>query len=232
MNKHVYTYSVYSTLIPLTFISLITSIITISMHMPFKAPDWHRHSTTALSYPTPLTNHNKSNQATFPSVKWAVDSLRDVNAKIRDRLHHAFTEDLHQLIYRIAKEEDINPNLIWSMIKVESAGSQTRYEPRVAINRAMADINLKPEDRQAMASSHGLMQIMGYNASQCNLSWKDLYQPELNIRCGLKLLKGWIRASTGKNARERLYNALAKYNGGYRPASMSYAYALKVLNGI
>lgn len=132
---------------------------------------------------------------------------------------------LETAINSLAKREGISANWLRHWVNQESGTGQTRFEPHVYKQRSKIDSHLPEIDRRAMASSHGPLQVMGYNAEFCGLNWRDLYDPFHGIECGLKHLKQWVKRHP-KDA-NRLFNGLASYNGGYggpeRDASREYA---------
>jgi len=121
----------------------------------------------------------------------------------------------HAIKYHAAKEE-VKESFIRAWVMRESSGldNATRYEPHVAKQRETIDRYLTPSQRSAMASSHGPLQVMGYNAKACGLRIADLYDPYKGIGCGIYHLKAWMRLHPRDG--ERLLKGLANYNGGYK----------------
>jgi len=90
----------------------------------------------------------------------------------------------------------------------------TRFEPSV-YSRIKADDDVT---RRALASSHGILQVMGYHAAEtCKgivRHWSELYQAQKGLRCGLKILNDCLgKASKIVDASERFTRALGCYNG-------------------
>ena len=137
------------------------------------------------------------------------------------------TKDLIQLV---AAENHINPVVIEAIIDIESEGKSDaiRFEPVV-----FSRINRRGSDEERMlASSHGLMQVMGYHAARtCGLkSWAELYEPIKNLRCGTTIIQGALRSSaSGKSGTPNLREALVRYNGIGERAEL---YANKVMERI
>jgi soluble lytic murein transglycosylase-like protein len=98
-------------------------------------------------------------------------------------------------------ESPLTP-LILAVIRVESKGNPKaiRFEPHL-----MAKHNWPKE----WAKSYGLMQIVyGYHKDTCGLTFPaQLFEPKINIRCGIKILQNCI---TKYNNLER---GLGCYNG-------------------
>lgn len=90
----------------------------------------------------------------------------------------------------------------------------TRFEPSVYA-RIKADDDVT---RRALASSHGILQVMGFHAAEtCKgivRHWSELYQAQKGLRCGLKILNDCLgRLKNITDASERFTKALGCYNG-------------------
>lgn len=140
------------------------------------------------------------------------------------------TAPTSEIIKIVAAENRINPILLQSIIDVESGGKNDaiRFEPAVygRINRRGSD------EERMLASSHGLMQVMGYHAEKtCGLkSWAELYNPTINIRCGARILLSSLQSSArGESRASNLRTALVRYNGVGEQAEK---YAGKVMERI
>ena len=116
-------------------------------------------------------------------------------------------EELERIATRFALHYDINPALIRAKITVES-----RWDPS-AISKAGAI---------------GLMQVMPANAKWCGLNVAELFVPEKNIECGVKLFNDDLKAVSG-NVVEALYRYNAGPKGVKYPPAESRAHARKVL---
>lgn len=146
------------------------------------------------------------------------------------RLGHNNTESTSQpglapLVTLKAKAVGLPPELVKALVEVESGWKvdAVRFEPKL--------MKGSTEEARAMASSHGLLQVLGSTAAQsCPTlkSWSELYDPAKNISCGVKILAE-AKAATGSTKK-----ALMAYNGGMRCASQSCpaaeAHAVKVLS--
>jgi len=62
---------------------------------------------------------------------------------------------------------------------------------------------------------------MGWWAPSFNISWSDLYDPQTNLEVSCAILKKALDRHKHKKPAERLYSALAEYNG-----STTYANAV------
>lgn len=126
--------------------------------------------------------------------------------------------DLQTIITDESSRAGVPGLITLAMAHVESSTSlnqfATRFEPST-YTRIKAD---NDTTRRALASSHGLLQVMGWHASTtCKgivRHWSELYQPVKNLRCGLKILNDCL----GKFAKitdpsERVTKALGCYNG-------------------
>lgn len=134
------------------------------------------------------------------------------------------TKPLEFLVETKAKEAGVNPELIKALIDVESSWNPNaiKFEPNI----------FKKTGNRMLSSSHGLMQILGLNATPRVCpginSWFTLYNPEQNLSCGIHILKTNI-LKTGS-----IYSALVAYNGGLGCTSKlcpsAIQYANKVMN--
>lgn len=136
---------------------------------------------------TALTEqHNFSDK--YEAQVWLVDMTGRLNKrapKIPD------TERLHVLrrVHAIATEFGLNPQLVLSVIDVES-----RFD-RFAISKAGA---------------RGLMQVMPFWREEIGEPTDNLFDVDTNLRYGCAILKIYLAKE-----RERLAPALARYNGSY-----------------
>lgn len=85
---------------------------------------------------------------------------------------------------------------------------------------------LSPNERRAMASSHGPLHTMGFNAQpRCGVHWHQLYDMRTGTRCGAKILKAeWERFAHVKEKKTRLFLTFRAYNGDIQdPRTEAYA---------
>lgn len=118
-----------------------------------------------------------------------------------------------EIIRRVSDEMGVNPVITKAIAMRESRlePDAIRFEPKV-----FSRLKVGSEDqRRMLASSHGVMQIMGFNQDICGLkSWAELYDPAVNVRCALYILKKNAQeARSIKNPAARLREALRRYNG-------------------
>lgn len=115
---------------------------------------------------------------------------------------------VEQIAEREALRAQLNPAIIRAVMHVESRGKQYAESPVGAI---------------------GLLQIMPANAKRCGLAhWSKLYEPEANVRCGVRILSEEMKTYND------VFKALVAYNGGPRAVKTalpeSVRYAQNVLN--
>lgn len=110
--------------------------------------------------------------------------------------------DAMALAEREALRHGINPSLVRALMRVESGNKENALSPKGAI---------------------GLLQIMPANAPWCGLrNAKDLWEPEHNIRCGVKILAESLKARRGD-----VTEALMVYNGGTYAVKNRYPESVK-----
>jgi len=97
--------------------------------------------------------------------------------------------EIQQIAYDVAISYDIDPQLIFAMIQVESSWRETVVSPKGAV---------------------GYMQLMPETAKEyCGLETHELYDGAKNIGCGVKYLRHLID-KTGN-----ITTAVQSYNAGY-----------------
>ena len=114
--------------------------------------------------------------------------------------------------------------LLRAMIRVESGYNPraTRTEPHLLRGKDLESV--------AMASSHGLTQMLGSTAKHLGMDWRELYDPLQSIRAGMNYLEYCLRSE-----HDNVRLALSCYNQGprkskktpYSPAAELHA--MKVL---
>jgi soluble lytic murein transglycosylase-like protein len=129
---------------------------------------------------------------------------------------------IKELVRTFSRNHGINPELVAGVIYTESRGNPTafRYEPRYFDRYIKAkklqgyvpySIN-EDSERNARATSWGLMQIMGETARERGFmreSLVDLADPEINLDFGCAYLRDLIDAHGGDTIL-----ALYHYNAG------------------
>lgn len=116
---------------------------------------------------------------------------------------------IQELISDLAQRREIPVPLARAIAEVESAGGKYVYRFEPALYAQMSDMKVSDSERRALASSHGVMHVLGRNAKLCGISWPQLYVPRLGIDCGLKILSDCLTRNKGNFDR-----ALICYNGG------------------
>lgn len=97
------------------------------------------------------------------------------------------TNQIKQMIVRIAKEEGLDPNLALAVAKQESG-----FNPKA----------------RSGAGAAGLFQLMPFHWKNMGIA-NDPYNPEMNAKAGIRLLKSFIKANNGD-----VSLGLAAYNAG------------------
>ena len=120
---------------------------------------------------------------------------------------------LKELLNTIPPQYGISPLLMAAIVERESGGKANaiRFEPG-QMSRA-AKFSRNPDEQRMYASSHGLAQIMGFNAPGLGLNWAQLYDPETNITAASKILKSCMDRHKGKSKVDQIRSATACYNG-------------------
>lgn len=148
-----------------------------------------------------------------------------------------------------AKKYGFDWKLIAAIVAQESGGIATavRYEPRF-YERYVEGKKSKdlaghcpqffptlPTELKLRAFSFGLMQIMGQTARECGFNKNyltDLLKPSINLNVGCSYLRFLYDKFTNDSLphNDRIYLAIAKYNGG--PGNPQEHYAARVLKRI
>lgn len=133
---------------------------------------------------------------------------------------------LEDLIQVVAKEYNISNIILETVtIKESNFGDENylyRFEPRVYEQRRKLDYKLTESERRAMASSHGITQIMGYRAKpDCGVHWSKLYDNKVALRCTAHIMLQNIEvaASKKRTKSEVLWTAFKLYNGSEQYAN-------------
>lgn len=133
-----------------------------------------------------------------------------------DGVVNVASPSVRELIKETAKKHGVPSEIVEAVIHVESGTSinphRVRFEPKVfsGLKEVRGETDI---ERRMRASSHGLMQVMGYNASLCGLKWPELYQPVLNLECGLKILKSCLERHKTSSVEQQYTKAFGCYNG-------------------
>ncbi len=133
----------------------------------------------------------------FDAEVWLVSKSSRLERFIKDPEKRL---TLLRSIHRAATEAKLQPEIVLSVIEVES------HFDRFAISHAGAQ---------------GMMQVMPFWKKEIGRPDDNLFNLETNLRYGCTILKHYIDKEEG-----RLAPALARYNGSYG----SYRYSEKVMN--
>ncbi len=131
------------------------------------------------------------------ALHWVLSMQQRLERYMPDR---AARIDLLRKVRREATRTGLAPELILSVIQVESA-----FKPTAVSH----------------AGARGLMQVMPFWKNEIGRPEDNLINLETNLRYGCTILKHYLERSEG-----RLAEALARYNGSYG----SYRYAAKVMD--
>lgn len=127
------------------------------------------------------------------------------------------TLPLDKLVNNVADSAGVDHVILACLVNIESGdGSQQyRFEPKKFEDRARVDARLPEGERRAMASSHGLAHVMGFNAMpSCGVKWHQLYEPFTGLSCGARIIKAnFARYSSVSDSGRRLWLAFRDYNG-------------------
>lgn len=159
--------------------------------------------------------------------------LQDVYADFTSKFHKVVKvevpiqpaeKSIAELVKEYSRKNNIPKLLLMAMIEQESGGrfqtNRIRFEPRV-YDQVNKNKFSDSEVSRLWASSIGLMQIIphfhlnGKSATECNLRYDELFDPEKNIACGAGILRDCLDRRAGiVNKTERFKKCLQDYNGG------------------
>lgn len=135
-----------------------------------------------------------------------------------------------QLITKYAQELRV-PRIVGLILFQKESGDGEnvyRFEPKV-YERIKARSRESDSEIRMLASSHGPLQVMGFNAEpRCGIHWSKLYGPQ-GIWCGLKIMRENLNAH--KNTRdigERAWLAFRDYNGSGPDAERYADHAMSI----
>lgn len=119
---------------------------------------------------------------------------------------------LDHIIEEAAERHELPPDLLRAVARQESSSGKYlyRFEPRV-----FARVKGPEQERRALASSHGVLHVLGTTAREvCDLHWSRLYSPTVGIDCGARVLASCLkRAPSSLPYAQRITRALGCYNG-------------------
>lgn len=125
---------------------------------------------------------------------------------------------LPQLVKQVSAEQGVPWVAMQAIADQESSGGKAlfNFEPKkyqelsVKLKGKITD-----DEIRAMASSHGIAHVMGFNAEpQCGIHWSKLYDEYEGLTCGAKMLRKAIdRVGSVKDVGQKLWLAFKSYNG-------------------
>lgn len=139
-----------------------------------------------------------------------------------------------QLIGKYAKDLRV-PKIIGLILldKESGGGSQVyRFEPKV-FERIKGRKGVSESESRMLASSHGVLQVMGFNAQpRCGIHWSKLYGPE-GVFCGLKIMReNLTQHKAVKDIGQRVWLAFRDYNGSGPDAERYADHAMTIAGRI
>lgn len=165
------------------------SLLVTSAHYASKG--WQAVESTCIQYVTNLTQYVGASILPYTGLKDPTLPL---------------PMDLNSIIDREAAAQGLRRELIDALIEVESTGKKSA----IAKNPEQEAKGVS----EMLAAAHSYMQVQGRHAGTTLCpeakDWSDLYIPEINIRCGIRILKYELQTY------QSVYLALGAYNGGPR----------------
>lgn len=113
-------------------------------------------------------------------------------------------QDINEIVKTHAYLKNINPSVISTIIKYENRKTKSKKDR----SWRDVDINTIKTDNVSKVGAIGLMQVMPINAKFCGYQVKELFDPNKNIDCGVKILINNLERQND------LTTAIAEYNGG------------------
>jgi len=148
---------------------------------------------------------------------------------------------LEKLIESTAKKYKIPKVLLQAVVEKESAGDNSKWRYHFEEEKFKKFVangtypNLTEDEVRMMASSHGMGQVMGFNAlPECGVTWDQLYDRGTGIDCAGNMLAKKFHAAekNTKDIAQRIWLTFKSYNGS-GPAAENYAdKTVKIMNGL
>lgn len=125
----------------------------------------------------------------FDNLGEAMDWLSNMQGRLEGRWDKRLPQPLHflQLVHYEAKRAGVDPQLVLSIIQVESG-----FNPFAV----------------SSASARGMMQVMPFWVKEIGEAQHNLFDIETNIRYGCTILRHYLDLERGN-----LFRALGRYNG-------------------
>lgn len=143
----------------------------------------------------------------------ALDGLTQ-EAQARERIEPKKSPGVRDYVAEISRANGVDPKLVESVIEQESnwRSDAMRFEPGVA--RDFNSRGVRDDEVTALSTSFGLMQVIyGFHGERCGLkSATELFDPRVNVRCGVAVLRTCFSRSND------VRRALVCYNGGSKCA--------------
>lgn len=134
---------------------------------------------------------------------------------------------IRELVQRSCDKYNLHPVILETVIMQESNYNLEqvyKFEPETFASRAKADAKYSDAERRMRASSHGITQVMGFNAQAiCGVHWSKLYDPAVAIDCAAKIMR--MNLEKAKNLRD----AFRMYNGSGDAAEVYANRSMEVL---
>lgn len=134
-----------------------------------------------------------------------------------------------ELISLTARTYALDPALVRAVIEQESGGQADAVRFEGHLYEKLRNKERNDSRRMQLASSHGLMQVLGIEAQRRGVSFGALYDPETNIEVGTAILASCIEKSGATSKLERLKQGLSCYNTGRHSSERGKLYAEQVL---
>lgn len=142
--------------------------------------------------------------------------------EVRQQFINAEEVPLPTLTKEVSDKRGVPYVVLRAVVEQESSGGAFvyRFEDGVYSRLKQKFSHLPDSEIRMLASSHGVAQVMGYNAeARCGVHWSKLYQAGIGLDCGAQIL----RENLDKHAKEsdtsrRIWLALRDYNGSGKQA--------------
>lgn len=172
------------------------------------------------------------NDTMYSVGTWFSGEVAFASVTTTPRIHSWSQQDIRDLVERYSRKYGVHPLVTWAIIDKESAGyiERVRYESTWK-NQYSSKWKREPwmindEEYNMLFSSYGLMQVSyGLHKEFCGLkSVIDLFDPEVNLNCGLKKISTCLSRNeeTTEPARALFHKCFREYNGS-GPRAEAYA---------
>lgn len=125
-------------------------------------------------------------------------------------------DELRKMVTDEATAQGVSSILALAVAQHESGWQvdATKYEPAYLNHQTCRGIG-HPDRRRLCASSHGIFQVMfSIHKNACGLdTFSQLYDPQIGIRCGVKVLSDCVHRWENAPKWQRINKALVCFNG-------------------